>query len=124
MAENEIGPRPENAGQAGDNEDAFVIAKPNGKNDRYRVKKDEGNLMVCSQVEPADGEEQHQRLDKGERWRLANEKTKHTHAIRSSTLWEQISRQSLSGVSRFRCRSWRFDNFSYATKGLGRPFGR
>src|SRR5438552_12838045 len=124
MAENEIGPRPENAGQAGDNEDAFVIAKPNGKNGRYRVKKDEGNLMVCSQVEPADGEEQHQRLDKGERWRLTNEKTKHPHAIRSSTLWEQISRQSLPDVLRFRRGSWRGDNVSYARKVQGRPFGR
>src|SRR5437879_13667420 len=114
MAENEIGPRPENAGQAGDNEDAFVIAKPNGKNDRYRVKKDEGNLMVCSQVEPADGEEQHQRLDKGERWRLTNEKTKHTHAIRSSTLWEQISRQSFPGISCFRRSTGRPDTFRYA----------
>src|SRR6266581_3520788 len=102
MAEHKIGPGPKYTCQASDDENAFIVAEPNGKNDRRGIEQNQGDLMACSQIEPTNCEEQHQRLDKGERWRLTNEKAKHTHSIRSSTLWEQISRQSLPDVLRFR----------------------
>ena len=65
MSEREISPGPEHARQTCNDEDAFVVTEPDGKNDRGRVEKDEGNLVPCCQVEPTDGEEQSQSLDKG-----------------------------------------------------------
>src|SRR5438552_4172126 len=67
IAHYKIGPRPKNACQTGDDEDAFVIAKPNRKNDWGGVEKDERNLMPCHQVQPTDGEQQRQSLDEGKR---------------------------------------------------------
>src|SRR6266513_6178862 len=51
-----IGPGPEHAGQTRDNENAFVVAEPDGKNDRRGIEKDQGNLMAGCQVEPTDCE--------------------------------------------------------------------
>ena len=67
MPECKIGPRPEHAGQTGNDENAFVVTEPDGKNDRRRVEKDQGNLMTGCQVEPTDCEKQCQCLDEGKR---------------------------------------------------------
>src|SRR2546430_10342182 len=65
MAQDKISPGPEHACQTCDDENAFVVAEPNRKNDRCRVEKDEGNLVARRQVQPTDCEEQRQRLDEG-----------------------------------------------------------
>ena len=72
MAENKIGPGPENTCQAGNDKNAFVVAKPNRKNDWRRVEQNERNLMTSGQVQPSDCEEQRQRLNKGKRRGLPN----------------------------------------------------